>query len=81
MDTRQPTIAELLEALPAGVEDGANCGSADAQLRRLLAGMGSKPMPTGRLARAWSLGTLQAKIAAAYLETRPKSPPQGPCRV
>ena len=67
MDTRQPTIAELLEALPAGVEDGANCGSADAQLRRLLAGMGSKPMPTGRLARAWSLGTLQAKIAAAYL--------------
>ena len=30
-------------------------------------GVGSRPLPTGRLGRMWSLGTLQAKIAAAYL--------------
>jgi aarF domain-containing kinase len=33
----------------------------------MLAGIGSKPIPTGRLARMWSLGTLQGKIAMAYM--------------
>lgn len=33
----------------------------------MLAELGGRRMPTGRLRRLWSLGTLQAKIAAAYL--------------
>ncbi len=68
METRQPTLAELIDALPAGAGlEAEERAPARAELQELLAAMGSKPVPTGRLARMWSLGTLQAKIAAAYL--------------
>jgi predicted unusual protein kinase regulating ubiquinone biosynthesis (AarF/ABC1/UbiB family) len=41
--------------------------SADEQLRELLLDLAHRAVPTGRLTRLWTLGTLQAKIAAAYL--------------
>jgi predicted unusual protein kinase regulating ubiquinone biosynthesis (AarF/ABC1/UbiB family) len=62
--TVAPTIAELIDALPVEAEQEP---SADEQLRRLLLDLAHKPVPTGRLTRLWTLGTLQAKIAAAYL--------------
>jgi len=55
-----PTIAELIKSLP---EEGA-------QADRLPEPLGSaslRPVPVGRLRRIGLLGTLQAKIAAAYL--------------
>ncbi len=61
-----PTLAELIEALPPEV-DAAERAPARAELERLLAGLRGAPAPTGQLSRLWSLGTLQAKIAAAYL--------------
>lgn len=68
MNAKQPTIAELIDALPAGMDEAGSEGvSAQAELHRLLAGIGSKPIPTGRLNRMWSLGTLQAKIVAGYV--------------
>ncbi len=68
MDAKQPTLNELIDALPAGMDEGGEHGvSAQAELQRLLSGIGSKPIPTGRLGRMWSLGTLQAKIVAAYV--------------
>jgi hypothetical protein len=59
-----PTIAELIDALPVAAEQEP---SADEQLRELLLDLARRPVPTGRLTGLWSLGTLQAKIAAAYL--------------
>jgi predicted unusual protein kinase regulating ubiquinone biosynthesis (AarF/ABC1/UbiB family) len=68
MDTNQPTLEELMAALPPEIE-GANGEWAPARedLQGLLAGLAEKPIPTGRMSRLWSLGTLQAKVAAAYL--------------
>jgi len=66
MTAEQPTLSELMDALPAGFDGGEESVSAQAELERLLAGIGSRPVPTGRLKRMWSLGTLQAKVAAAY---------------
>jgi predicted unusual protein kinase regulating ubiquinone biosynthesis (AarF/ABC1/UbiB family) len=62
--TTPPTLAELIDALPVEAEQEP---SADEQLRELLLDLAHKPVPTGRLTRLWTLGTLQAKIAAAYL--------------
>ncbi len=59
-----PTSSELIEALP---EDEADHTTADDQLRDLLAKLADKPVPIGRLTRLWTFGTLQAKLAAAYL--------------
>ena len=68
MNVNEPSLSELIDALPAGIDEGGPQGSsAQAELQRLLAGIGSKPIPIGRLTRMWSLGTLQAKIVAAYL--------------
>jgi len=67
MDARQPTLAELLDALPAGIDDGPEAGSAGGELETLLRGLAGRPVPSGRAQRLWSLGTLQARIAAAYL--------------
>jgi predicted unusual protein kinase regulating ubiquinone biosynthesis (AarF/ABC1/UbiB family) len=57
-------MTEILDALPADLGDGAAPERAMAELLRSLA---HRPVPTGRLVRLWSLGTLQAKIAAGYL--------------
>lgn len=68
MNAENPSLSDLVDALPAGYDgDFEQSASAQAELQRLLSGIGSKPVPTGRLKRAWSLGTLQAKIVAAYL--------------
>jgi predicted unusual protein kinase regulating ubiquinone biosynthesis (AarF/ABC1/UbiB family) len=57
-------IPELLDALPADLGEEASPEGAMAELLRSLA---HRPVPAGRLARLWTLGTLQAKIAAGYL--------------
>lgn len=55
-----PTIAELIKSLP---EEGAQAD----RLPEPLASASLRPVPVGRLRRIGLLGTLQAKIAAAYL--------------
>jgi predicted unusual protein kinase regulating ubiquinone biosynthesis (AarF/ABC1/UbiB family) len=59
-----PTIAQLMQALPEPQELERAPGRAPAPE---LTGMSLRPVPVGRLRRAGLLGTLQAKIAAAYL--------------
>ena len=58
-----PTINELLRALPEEVDDADDLTS----LPEPLAAASLRPVPVGRLHRLRLLGTLQAKIAAAYL--------------
>jgi len=57
-------IAELLETLP-DEEDAL-------ALPLLSADPDRRPVPTGRAARLWTLGTLQARVAAAYALCRAK---------
>jgi predicted unusual protein kinase regulating ubiquinone biosynthesis (AarF/ABC1/UbiB family) len=64
MSSTSPRIAELIEALPVEPEEA---GDVDAALADLLDRLSRKRVPIGRLNRFWVLGTLQAKIAAAYL--------------
>ncbi len=68
MTTDHPTLAELIDALPvdAGLQAEERAPARE-ELERMLAEVAARPVPTGRFARMWSLGTLQAKIAAAYL--------------
>jgi len=63
MDAR---IAELIAAVP---EDVTEPESAREQLARFLAEVASRPVPVGRVHRAWSLGTLSARIAAGWTVT------------
>ena len=58
-----PRTAELVAALPEELQEPI---SRDRELQELLQTLAHKPVPTGRVLRMWSLGTLQAKIAAAY---------------
>jgi aarF domain-containing kinase len=60
-----PSLAELLRSLPEESDDGATWGPADAAA--LADTLSLRPVPVGRLRRGRLLGTLQAKIAAAYL--------------
>jgi aarF domain-containing kinase len=58
-------LRELLAGLPEEanqIETGAQ-----AALQELLSKLSHKPVPVSRLARFWALGSMQAKIAAAYL--------------
>jgi len=64
MSSTSPRIAELIEALPVESEEPAGSGAA---LQDLLQELSHKRVPTGRFSRFWAMGTLQAKIAAAYL--------------
>ena len=59
-----PTVAELMKSLPAADESrhGIDIVPAD-----LLGKASWRPIPLGRLRRLGLLGTLQAKIGAAYL--------------
>jgi predicted unusual protein kinase regulating ubiquinone biosynthesis (AarF/ABC1/UbiB family) len=59
-----PTLAELLSGLP---EDERDAGPARAELAALFSELAGRPVPTGRLARMWSLGSLSAGLAAGYL--------------
>ena len=62
----KPRIAELIAALPDDLEPVQEA-SVDETWHRLLNDLAWRPAPTGRLRRLWTLGTLQAKIAAAYI--------------
>jgi len=56
MEPRTPTLTELIDALPEDV-------GREAEARPWA----DEPIPTGRLTRLWSLGTLQGRLALAYL--------------
>ena len=58
-----PKLAELVAALPADLQEPV---ARERELQELLGVLAKKPVPTSRVLRMWSLGTLQAKIAAAY---------------
>jgi aarF domain-containing kinase len=58
------TVAELMKALPDYEEDAP---PRIVPLSDALAAVSMRPVPVGRLRRLRLLGTLQAKIAAAYL--------------
>lgn len=57
-------IDKLVQALP--VEDQEETSPRQA-LQQLIGNLSGKPVPTGALHRLWVLGTLQSKVAAAYL--------------
>jgi len=59
-----PTLAELLAALPEGLEEQADPSPA---LHQMLRDLTRRPVPVGRLNRLWVLGSLPAKMALAYL--------------
>jgi predicted unusual protein kinase regulating ubiquinone biosynthesis (AarF/ABC1/UbiB family) len=63
MSSTSPRIAELIDALPVEAQQTSEPG---AVLQDLLGKLSHKRVPVGRLNRFWVLGTLQAKIAAAY---------------
>ena|SRR5260221_210784 len=58
-----PTLAQLMEALPKEEDKMDDL----AGLSEPLAAVALRPVPVGRLRRMGVMGTLQAKIAAAYL--------------
>jgi predicted unusual protein kinase regulating ubiquinone biosynthesis (AarF/ABC1/UbiB family) len=58
------SVGELLSALPQEVREAPG---PEESLRQLLADISKKPVPLGVLNRMWFAGTLQAKIALAYL--------------
>src|SRR6478752_7239977 len=60
-----PTVSELVTALPE--TDDSALAQIIAGLPDLLARSTQQPIPVGRFQRLTALGTLQAKIAAAYL--------------
>ena len=65
--TRHPT-ADVLKALPPDLAEGVDAGaSADAALAALLADLSHRPVPPGRLSRAWSVGSLQGRLGLAWL--------------
>ncbi len=64
MSSTSPRIAELIDALPVESEDAVEPGAA---LQGLLCDLSRERVPVGRWNRLWVLGTLEAKIAAAYL--------------
>ncbi len=57
-----PRIAELVAELPEDLDDPGRGG----ELQDLLSLLSREPAPTSRVLRMWSLGSLQARIAAAY---------------
>ncbi len=59
-----PSVAELIAALPAEPEEPTVAGGPDAEVLDRFA---LRPVPLGQFRRMRLLGTLQAKIAAAYL--------------
>jgi hypothetical protein len=59
-----PSVAELMKSLPEGEEPD---HPDEAALPEALAALSMRPVPVGQMRRLRMLGTLQAKIAAAYL--------------
>ncbi|MEJ2245445.1 MAG: AarF/ABC1/UbiB kinase family protein [Acidobacteriota bacterium] len=60
------SLADLLDALPNEISDTAR-EKAEKSLRSLVKDLEHKPVPAGQLRRAWIFGSVQAKIAAAYM--------------
>jgi len=60
MDTDLSRFLEAAAAIPAGA-------SRDERWRELVAGLSAEPVPTGRLARLWAMGSLEARLAITYL--------------
>src|SRR5262245_56741506 len=60
-----PSVAELLQALPEESDGAGEWAPTDSA--SLADASSLRPIPVGRLRRIRLLGTLQAKIAAAYL--------------
>ncbi len=60
-----PDVGELVAALPQDLDE--ERGSAMQGLQDLLMRLAHKPVPVGRLTRMWTLGSMKAKIAVAYL--------------
>jgi len=60
-----PTVAELLDALPAEAEP-ADSSTRSEVLQKIYQRLASRRMPTGSLARCWSLSGLHARIGVAY---------------
>ena len=60
-----PDVGELVAALPEDLDE--ERGSAQQGLTDLLMRLSHKPVPVGRLTRMWTLGSMKAKIAVAYL--------------
>ena len=56
-------IHELANALPESVVEAPDRGR---ELEALLSELASRSVPTGRVHRAWSLGTLAARVAAGW---------------
>jgi aarF domain-containing kinase len=63
MASASPRIAELIDALPVESPEAVEPA---ATLQDLVRQLSHKHVPVGRLNRLWVLGTLQAKVAAAY---------------
>jgi len=63
MSSMSPRIAELIDALPVEPDEAV---APNAAFQGLLQELSHKQVPVGRFNRLWVLGTLQAKIAAAY---------------
>jgi len=61
-----PKIAQLVAEMPADLRAPAPA-AADTGLQEMLAALAHRPAPASRLLRMWCLGSLQAKVAAAYL--------------
>lgn len=61
----EPHVADLIDALPEETKHSE--GAAGLTLAGLLKDLGKRRVPVGRFWRGRALGTLQAKIAAAYL--------------
>lgn len=57
--------SELVAALPEELEG--EFGSSSSALADVLAKLSHRPVPVGRLTRLWTLGTMEAKVAAGYL--------------
>jgi len=60
------SLADLIDALPNEISDTVR-ERAENSLQSLLRELEQKPVPAGQLHRAWIFGSIQAKIAAAYM--------------
>lgn len=64
---RQPDVADLIAALPEGLRDDLTQDDALQHLRAVLSEPSERPIPSNQFRRMWTLGTLQGKVAAAYI--------------
>ncbi len=56
---------ELIAANPIDLDEPQD--SSQQSLEKLLSSLAQMPVPVSRLTRMWALGSMQAKIAVAYL--------------